>query len=192
MKRTDERTNKGTNKRANQSFRKRWLPYPMFSTTLCALWLLLNQAFDVTSVLMGAALGIAVPLLVRRLQPLGYPRLHAPLTLLRLLGMASVEIVRSCINVSRIILFVKHANVNSQFIRIPLTIRDPYGLAMLSCLINMTPGTVWVEILPDRYELSLHVFDLHEEEWWIDTIKTRYERPLMDIFETESARGDPA
>lgn len=171
---------------------QRWLPYPMFAAALCALWLLLNQAFDVASILLGAALGIAVPLLVRRLQPLGYPRLRAPLTLLRLLGMASIEIVHSCFNVCRIILFVKHADLNSQFIRIPLTIRDPYGLAMLSCLINMTPGTVWVEILPERYELSLHVFDLHDEGWWIDTIQTRYERPLMDIFETESARGDPA
>jgi len=170
----------------------RWLPYPWVSLTLCALWLLLNQAFDLASILLGAILGIALPLLLRGLQPFGYPRLHAPLTLLRLLGMASVEIVRSCFNVCRIILFANHAAVKSEFIRIPLTMRDPYGLAMLSCLINMTPGTVWVEILPERYELSLHVFDLHDEQWWIDTIKTRYERPLIDIFEPRSTHGDPA
>ena len=173
----------------------RWLPYPLVSTALCAMWLLLNQAFDAASILLGAALGIALPLLLRHLQPLGYPRLHAPFTLLRLLGMAAVEIVRSCFNVSRIILFANHANVNSQFIRVPLTIRDPYGLAMLSCLINMTPGTVWVEILPDGHTLSLHILDLrdlHDEAWWIDTIKTRYERPLIDIFEPRSARGDLA
>ena len=170
----------------------RWLPYPWVSLTLCALWLLLNQAFDLASILLGALLGIALPLLLRGLQPFGYPRLHAPLTLLRLLGMASVEVVRSCFNVCRIILFANHANVKAEFIRIPLTIRDPYGLAMLSCLINMTPGTVLVEILPDNYELSLHVFDLHDEQWWIDTIKTRYERPLIDIFEPRSARGDLA
>ncbi|MEN3297271.1 MAG: multicomponent antiporter subunit, partial [Burkholderiales bacterium] len=94
--------------------------------------------------------------------------------------------------VSRIILFARHADVNSQFIRVPLTMRDPYGLAMLSCLINMTPGTVWVEILPDGHTLSLHVFDLHDAGWWIDTIKTRYERPLIDIFEPRSTRGDLA
>jgi multicomponent K+:H+ antiporter subunit E len=170
----------------------RWLPYPLVSLALCALWLLLNQAFDAASILLGAALGIALPLLLRRLQPLGYPRLHAPLTLLRLLGMTGVEIVRSSFNVSRIILFAHHADLNSQFIRVPLSMRDPYGLAMLSCLINMTPGTVWVEILPEGHELSLHVFDLHDAGWWIDTIKTRYERPLIDIFEPRSARGDLA
>lgn len=171
---------------------KRWLPYPLVSLTLCVLWLLLNQTADVGHILLGAVLGIVVPLLVRNLQPLGYPRLRAPLTFVRLMGMAGVEIVRSCFNVCRIILFADYKQVNSQFIRIPLTITDPYGLAMLSCLINMTPGTVWVEILEERYELSLHVFDLHDEQWWIDTIKTRYEQPLIEIFETEAARGDPA
>jgi multicomponent K+:H+ antiporter subunit E len=49
----------------------------------------------------------------------------------------------------------------------------------------MTPGTVWVEILPERHELSLHVFDLHDQQWWIDTIRERYERPLIAIFESE-------
>jgi len=170
----------------------RWLPYPFVSLILCVLWLLLNQTADAANILLGALLGIVVPLLVRNLQPLGYPRLRAPLTFIRLMGMAGVEIVRSCFNVSRIILFADYRQVNAQFIRIPLTITDPYGLAMLSCLINMTPGTVWVEILPERYELSLHVFDLHDEAWWIETIKTRYEQPLIEIFETEAARGDPA
>jgi len=171
---------------------KRWLPHPIVSLALCALWLLLNQAIDAGSILLGVALGIALPVMLRRLQPLGYPRLHAPVTLVRLLGMALVEIVRSCFSVCRIILFADYAAVKSEFIKVPLTIRDPYGLAVLSCLINMTPGTVWVEILPERYELSLHVFDLHDEQWWIDTIQTRYERPLIAIFEPENAHADPA
>lgn len=171
---------------------KRWLPHPVVSLGLCILWLLLNQSLSPSHLLLGVLLGIVVPLLSRRMLPLGYPRMRAPLTILRLLAMASVEIVRSCVNVSRIILSGNKRNVNAQFIRVPLTIRDPYGLAMLSCLITMTPGTVWVEILPERYELSMHVFDLHDTQWWIDTIKTRYERPLITIFEAEDDHGHPA
>jgi len=169
-----------------------WLPFPIVSLGLCILWLLLNQSLAPADLLLGAVIGIAAPLLSRKLQPLGYPRLRAPLQLVRLLGMASVEVVRSCFNVSRIILFADYAKVNSQFIRIPLTLRDPYGLALLSCLINMTPGTVWVEILPEGHELVLHVFDLQDPAWWVDTIQTRYEQPLIDIFETEATRGNPA
>ena len=105
------------------------------------------------------------------------------MALLRLLWMATVEIERSCFNVSRIILFANPARVRSMFLRVPLDMRHPFGLAVLSCLINSTPGTVWVEILPERHELALHVFDLQDAQWWIDTIKQRYEQPLIDIFE---------
>ncbi|TMS58353.1 monovalent cation/H+ antiporter subunit E [Imbroritus primus] len=163
---------------------KRWLPSPGVSGTLMLLWLLLNQSLDPAHLLLGAFLGVLVPVLVAPLlQPIGYPRLAKPLALFRLLTMALVEIVRSCFNVSRIILFAKAEGLNSQFIRIPLDLRNPYGLALLSCLINSTPGTVWVEILPGKNELALHVFDLHDEQWWIDTIKTQYEKPIIEIFE---------
>lgn len=159
-----------------------WLPFPRMSIVLMLFWLLLNQSLELAHLLLGACLGIIVPLLVRPLQPKHYPHLAKPLVLLRLLSMASVEIVRSCFNVSKIILFVKQDRLNSQFITIPLDLRDPYGLAALSALINLTPGTVWVEILPAGHKLVLHVFDLHDEQWWVDTIKMRYEKPLIEIF----------
>ncbi len=172
------------------------LPYPFVSLGLCVLWLLLNQTVAPAHVLLGAAVGIAAPLLARGLQPHGYPRLRAPLVLARLLAMAAFEIVRSCFDVCRIILFADYAKVNSQFIRVPLTLRDPYGLAVLSALINLTPGTVWVEILADGQEhervLVLHVFDLHEAGAWVEIVQARYERPLIEIFEAEENRVDLA
>lgn len=164
---------------------KRWLPSPWLSLALLALWLLLNQTVEAAHLLLGAALAVAVPLLTRKLQPLAPPRMARPLVFARLLAMALVEIVRSGFNVGRIILFSRPAGLNSQFIKVPLDLRSPHGLALLSCLINSTPGTVWVEILPGRHELALHVFDLHDAQWWIDTIKNRYEKPLIQIFEQE-------
>ena len=91
-------------------------------------------------------------------------------------------------SVGQLILLRHPDAVNSQFIRVPLDLRSPHGLALLSCLINSTPGTVWVDLLPERHELLLHVFDLHDEAWWIDTIKTRYERPIIEVFEAPGDR----
>ena len=139
--------------------------------------------------LLGGALAIAAPLLARPLQPHGYARLRRPLAMLRLLGMATVEIIRSSLGVGQIILLRRSADVNSQFIRVPLDLKSPHGLALLSCLINSTPGTVWVEIVPDSHELLLHVFDLHDEAWWVHTIKTRYEQPIIEVFETPEPGG---
>lgn len=163
---------------------KTWLPSPLMSGILFLFWLMLNQTVAVAHLLLGALMAIVVPLLTAPLmEPIGFPRIRKPLVLFRLLSMAFVEIIRSCFNVSRIILFTKSKGINSEFIRIPIHLENPYGLALLSCLINMTPGTVWAEILPQNNELLLHVFDLHDEQWWIDTIKNSYEKPLIEIFE---------
>ena len=170
---------------------KRWLPSPLLSVCLLLTWLLLNQSVEPAHWLLGIVLGIVAPLLCRPLQPHGYARLRRPLALLRLLGFSVIEILRSCVNVAQIILLRRSADVNDQFIRVPLDLRSPHGLALLSCLINSTPGTVWADLLPDQHELLLHVFDLHDEAWWVDTIKTRYERPIMDVFETPAPPGDP-
>lgn len=164
---------------------KRWLslPLPLTSAALFIAWLLLNQSVAPGQLLLGLLLALGLPRLVRPLRPLVDPHIARPWALARLLTGALVEIVRSCFNVSRIILFVKSRDLNSRFIRVPLDLTDPHGLALLSCLINLTPGTIWVEILAHSRDLALHVFDLQDEQWWIDTIKTRYEKPIIEIFE---------
>lgn len=161
---------------------KRLLPHPKTTIALWLAWLLLNESLAMAHILLGGILAVVIPLWAKPLQPLRYPPLRRPVALLRLLWMAGIEIVRSCVNVSRIILFANPAGMNAMFMRVPLDIRDPLGLAVLSCLINVTPGTVWVEILPERHELALHVLDLHDAQWWIDTIKRRYEQPLIEVF----------
>ena len=162
---------------------RRWLPFPKTSVALGLCWLLLNQSLALSHLLLALVLAVAIPRILAPLQPLADPIFYRPLTLFRLLFMAGIEIIRSCFNVCWLILFVQHKGLNSQFIRIPLDLRSPHGLALLSCLINSTPGTVWVEILPGRYELFLHVFNLHDEQWWVDTIKQRYEQPIIEVFE---------
>ena len=70
------------------------------------------------------------------------------------------------------------------FVRLPLDLRDPNGLAVLAMILCLTPGTAWGEIAFDRSMLLIHVFHLDDEAAFIDMVKTRYERPLMEIFES--------
>ena len=134
---------------------RRWLPAPLVSASLLLMWLMLNQTVHPAHWLLGSVLAIAAPLLARPLQPHGHARLRRPRALLRLLWLSAIEIVRSAFNVGQLILLRKPDAVNSQFIRVPLDLRSPHGLALLSCLINSTPGTVWVDLLPERHGLLL-------------------------------------
>lgn len=165
-----------------------WLPAPLLSMFLLSLWLLLNQSVTPSTWAIGSILAIVAPKVAGNLLPDKRVRIYQPWRFVRLLAWAGKEIVRSCLGVCWIIIMRRPRLLNSEFIRVPLDIQSPYGLAVLAALINSTPGTVWIEILPASGDLSLHVLDLHDEQWWIDTIKTRYEAPLRDIF--EPARGD--
>jgi len=152
------------------------------SVFLAIMWLVLVQSLAPGHLLLALLLGLWVPHATRRMRPL-QPRLHRPGTMLRLLVTVLGDIVRSCIQVSAIILGKPHRRERSGFMSLPLDLRDPHGLAVLSAIINSTPGTVWAELSADRRWLMIHVLDLHDEQWWIDTIKNRYEKPLMAIFE---------
>jgi multicomponent K+:H+ antiporter subunit E len=91
--------------------------------------------------------------------------------------------VRSNIAVARIILGPRHLKHVSGFVNIPLDLRAPYGLAALAIIITSTPGTLWVNFDSAERILTIHVLDLIDEEVWISTVKHRYERRLMEIFE---------
>ncbi len=124
---------------------KRWLRSPRLSVALLIIWLLLNQSVGLADILVGLILAIVIPHWFRSVLPANV-RVRRPLVVFRLIISSLIEIIRSGINVSMLILFTRRDRLNSQFITIPLELRSPYGLAVLSCIINSTPGTVWVEI----------------------------------------------
>ncbi len=65
----------------------------------------------------------------------------------------------------------------------PLDLHDANGLAALSMITTVIPGTVWSELALDRSILLMHVFDLQDEASFIAHFKATYERPLMEIFQ---------
>lgn len=162
---------------------KRWLPFPIISALLLAMWLLLNETVAPAQILLGMLLAWAVPYLTRGMQPVRPKRVGSLGMMAKLLCVVVLDICRSCVAVSGVILGAAHRREKSGFMTVPLDMRAPHGLAVLSCIVNSTPGTVWAELSEDRQLLMLHVLDLHDEEWWINTIKQRYEKPLMAIFE---------
>ena len=160
---------------------KSFVPFPIVSACLLLLWLLLNNSLSVGQILLGGALALIGGLALRALQP---PKLHAGrlTVILRLAAVVFSDVVRSNVAVSKIILGLKSGPLASGFVDIPLELRNPYGLATLACIITSTPGTVWVDFNEASGTLTIHVLDLVDETEWIRTIKSRYERPLLEIF----------
>jgi len=157
------------------------LPYPLVSASLLLLWVLLNQSLSPGQLVIGCVVAIAGGLILTRLQ-LPKVRIRRPGVALRLAGLVIADIVRSNIAVGRIILGIGAGQRTSGFVHISLDLRDPFGLACLAGIITATPGTLWVNFDGSEGVLTMHVLDLIDESAWVETIKGRYERHLLEIF----------
>jgi multicomponent K+:H+ antiporter subunit E len=158
------------------------LPYPILSLALLLLWLLLNQSLSPAHLVLGTCLAVGGGLILTALEP-SPARLRRPIALVLLGWLVLVDIVRSNIAVARIILGPRLPTTTSGFVEIPLQLRAPHGLAALAIIITATPGTIWVSYDSQTGVLTIHVLDLVDKSTWRRTIKDRYERRLMEIFE---------
>lgn len=159
----------------------RLLPHPWLSAGLALAWLLLNAPVTPGSLLLALAVGLTVPAVMNALQARPV-RVKAPGALLRLAGIVLVDMVRSNIDVARIILGRQTGARRTGFVAIPLDLREPFALSLLSIILTATPGTLWVQYDSDTGRLLLHVLDFTDGEAWVRRVKDRYERPLMEIF----------
>lgn len=160
---------------------RRLVPHPLLSSGVFVASILLSASLDPPAILLGVIMALAAPHIMRalRVDPV---RVKAPAAIGRLAVRVVLDILRSNLAVAQI-LVGRRADRVSGFIHIPLELKDRYGLAVLSVIITSTPGTLWVEYDRARGRLLMHVLDLIDEETWVRTVKDRYERLLMEIFE---------
>ena len=90
----------------------------------------------------------------------------------------------SALTVAHRLLMRRTAELRPAFVQVPLRMRDPNGLAVLSMMLTLAPGTAWGELALDGSVLLVHVFDLADEAAFIAMVQQRYEKPLMEIFES--------
>ena len=160
---------------------KRVLSWLYLPTLLLGLWLLLNDSLSLGNIVLGGALALFFGWASTALRPLR-ARPRKPLVALRLIWRVAVDIFNSNLAVARII-WLGPRDISPGFIKIPLEMKDPHGLAALSCIVTYTPGTVWSEYAEEEGLLTLHVLDLKDEDYWLHKIQYEYERPLKEIFE---------
>ncbi|MBF9266687.1 Na+/H+ antiporter subunit E [Acidovorax cattleyae] len=147
------------------------------------MWLLLNHSLSAGQLILAAIVGVAIPLLTRGLRPLPV-RVRRPGMVVRLAVSVLVDTTLSNLNVVRFLAFPSQRRHPPGFVQIPLDLRDANGLAVLAVIVCITPGTSWAELSLDRSVLMLHVLELDSPQAVIDHVKQRYERPLMEIFES--------
>lgn len=161
---------------------RRILPHPMLSLLLTIVWLMLVNKITPGNLLLGATLGILVPIVTAPYWPDRAVISH-PLRATSYVFLVMWDIVIANIEVARIILFKPNKNIRSRWVTVPLELKSPEAITVLAGTITMTPGTVSTMLSADGGALLVHCLDTDDPDAVRDQIKTRYEARLKEIFE---------
>ncbi len=181
MKRLTDAAPPAAPKRVPSGVRAAILPSPWLSLGLFGGWLLLTRSLGWGQIGLGLLVAVVVPLLMAPLRPTPGPLRHWG-TLIRLILRVGRDVVRSAIDVALGVARSRREPPRGRFVVIPLDLRNVHGLAALSMITAVIPGTVWCELAPDCAALLLHVFDLDDEAAFIAHYKADYELPLKEVF----------
>lgn len=161
-------------------WRRRWLPSLPLATMVFCFWLLMNDQVTTGHLLMALVLALLIPPFAARLDR-EFARIGSLRGVPKMLGILALDIVRSNITVALQVLGPEE-KITPGFIWVPLDIANIHGIAALTSIITLTPGTVSSALSDDRRYLLVHVLNLKDPDEVVRQIKTRYEAPLMEIF----------
>jgi multicomponent K+:H+ antiporter subunit E len=158
----------------------RLMPYPLLWLALVLMWLILNGDYGLGQVLLGVIISTVACVVVARLE-LSKPRLRNIGAIISLIWAVMVDIVVSNIEVIKLVLSGRKPN--SHFVTVPLELKEPNALAVLACIVTATPGSAWVHYDSLESQVIIHVLDTDDGFNWVETLKHKYERRLLEIFQ---------
>jgi multicomponent K+:H+ antiporter subunit E len=159
---------------------ERFVPNPVLSLAIVALWMALAQSLDLGNLLLALVVALIIPIATREFWA-DRPRFRNVLKAPLLFGRVVCDIVLANIEVARLVVGPLD-KLSPAFIEVPLDAKDPFVATLLGSIITLTPGTVTIDIDRDRNIILVHALNVADEGALIAEIKRRYEKPLMEIF----------
>jgi len=158
----------------------RLLPHPRLSATLLLTWLALASSLAPVDLVGAAVLAIVLPLAAGRLIDARAPVVR-PGAAIRLALVVLWDIIVANALVARLVLGPT-ARLRPAFVVVPLDTQHPQAVALLASVVAITPGTVTAVIDDARTSMLVHVLHTDDPARVVADIKSRYERPVREIF----------
>ena len=156
------------------------VPSIPLSIAVFVFGILLTDNISRGHILLALVLALLIPRVARWLEG-EFAHIGALRPLPKLIAVMLYDIVRSNINVARLVLG-READIHPGWVWVPLDLTNIHGITALASLITLTPGTVSAELSDDRRYILIHALHLDDPDALIEEIKTRYEAPLKEIF----------
>jgi multicomponent Na+:H+ antiporter subunit E len=155
---------------------------PLGSILLALAWAALQGEISLANLLIGYGLGYVILLLLARGGVLPATLVSRSARALELAGFFAWELVLANVRVAADVLR-PGTRINPAVVAIPLDVTTDGEILLLSMLINITPGSVTIDLSEDRRTLYVHVMHMTSAEASRREIKEGFERRVRLLFQ---------
>lgn len=154
----------------------------LLALVLALGWTAATGALSLPNLILGLIIGSLGLYLVREhvSQPTLGPRIK------RLLSLALLfvrELFLSAFRVARLVTRVDiNKHINPALIAFPLTATTNAEITLLANMITLTPGTLSVDVSPDRRFLYIHAIDVTDRDAFIAELRDGFEAKVKEAF----------
>jgi multicomponent Na+:H+ antiporter subunit E len=147
---------------------------------LALAWVGLNGRFTLDSLIIGGVLGRLVLLVLARGGLFPVAEVRRVERALSLLAYLLWQIVLANFRLTKDVLSIQH-RMRPGVIQLPLSITTDEEILLLAAMINITPGSVALDVSSDRKVMYVHVMHITTVEQAKNDIKTGFERRILAL-----------
>jgi multicomponent Na+:H+ antiporter subunit E len=147
---------------------------------LALAWAALHGEFTLHGLLAGAVLGRVVLVVLARGGVLPLREIGRVERAIALFGYLCRQIVIANVRMTRDVLSIR-PRFTPGVIRLPLDVTNDGEILLLAAMINVTPGSVALDVSPDRHVMYVHVMNMANPEAAKREIKEGFERRILGL-----------
>lgn len=150
---------------------------------LALVWAGITGNFSGLNLLFGGAIGAGAVYLLR--DTVARPR--ATRRIRRIVSLALLfiyELIVSAVRVAAVVIRPDLSKaVRPAIVAVPITLRSDAEITLLANMITLTPGTLTVDVSPDKSVLYVHALYMEDREAMIADITNGFEKKVREVFE---------
>ncbi len=150
---------------------------------LAIVWQSLTATFTLPSLAAGFVLGYGALWMAQPLFGENSPYFRRVWRIIRLIGFFLYELVVSSIRVAWDVITPTHLS-RPAIIEMPLDVQSDIEILLVTNLISLTPGTLSLDVTPDRKTLIVHAMFAEDPDALVLELKNGMERMVKEVFET--------
>ena len=158
---------------------------------LALAWVGLNGRFALDTLTVGAVLGRIVLLILAKGDVLPRAKVGRLERAISLLAYLLWQIVLANLRLARDVVSVHH-RMRPGVIQLPLSISTDGEILLLAAMINITPGSVALDVSEDRLTMYVHVMHITTAEEARRQIKDGFERRILELRGEETRTPNAA